>query len=64
MRFKSIIYSHDDRKRTYFCSELIATLYKYLGILDPNKPAAHYWPKNFSDEGHLNMIDSALDPER
>lgn len=34
----------------FFCSELIACLYKRLGLLGPKKPASHYRPGSFSTE--------------
>jgi len=34
--------------KSYFCSELVATAYKRLGLLDPEKAASKYWPGEFS----------------
>lgn len=63
LKFKSNVY-HDEKK-DYFCSELVGTLYKFLGLLDPDVSATQYWPKHFSDKGDLNMKNgAALDPER
>ena len=62
LKFKSME-SHDEKK-SYFCSELVGTLYKFLGLLDPEKSATQYWPKDFSDKGNLNMRNGALDAER
>jgi hypothetical protein len=60
---KDKVVSHED-KTTYFCSELVATLYRYLGLLDPNKGATQYWPKDFSNKGQLEILNGSLDPER
>ena len=55
----------DEKSRTYFCSELIAACYKYMGLLEKEKPSSTYIPKDFSDKGSINMINnSALEPER
>ena len=62
-RFKSVAYSHED-KRSFFCSELVATLYKYMGILEPTKSSTQYWPKDFADGNGLQILGGALDPER
>ena len=55
----------EEKDRTYFCSELIAALYKQLGLFEPKKPSSSYIPKDFTDKGSLNMINNtALEPER
>lgn len=61
LKFKAV--SHEEKK-DYFCSELVGTLYRHLGLLDPEKAATQYWPKDFSDKGSLNILNGALDPER
>ena len=38
------------KDRGFFCSELIALLYKKLGLLTPDKPCNKYWPGSFSTE--------------
>ena len=32
--------------KTFFCSELVAAGYKFLGLLDPVKSCSQYWPGN------------------
>ena len=55
----------DEKNRTYFCSELIAACYKYMGLLEKEKASSNYIPKDFSDKGSMNMINnSALAAER
>jgi uncharacterized protein YycO len=34
--------------KSYFCSELVATAFKRLGLLEPEKAASKYWPGEFS----------------
>ena len=34
----------------YFCSELIATIYKNMDLLPINKAGFQYWPGSFSTE--------------
>ena len=36
--------------KTYFCSELVASAYKRLGLLDKELAASKYWPGDFSQE--------------
>lgn len=42
--------------KSYFCSELVATAYKRLNLLDPEKAASKYWPGEFSQEDRSNEI--------
>lgn len=45
--------------RTFFCSELIASIYKYLGLIDLEKSSAQYWPGCFSDKNDLYFENGA-----
>jgi hypothetical protein len=53
----------------FFCSELIATLYKNLGLLtrdrgNPNyQPACKFYPKDFSERSGRNLDQGELSPE-
>ena len=49
----------EDINKTFFCSELIAAIYKKVGILDPNISSAYYWPGNFSTEKSLPLLKGA-----
>ena len=40
--------------KTYFCSELVASLYKALGLLEKTKSATQYWPVTFAKD--LNLL--------
>ena len=40
----------EEDKKTYFCSELVARLYKELGLLDEEKASTRYFPVDFSDK--------------
>ena len=67
LSLKEIVYesAQEEKDRTFFCSELIAALYKYLGILDPGKASSTYLPKDFTDRGSISMIkNAALQAER
>lgn len=66
LRFKEVeLDPEEEKNRTYFCSELIAALYKYLDLLEPGKPSSTYLPKDFTDKGSLDMINNtALEAER
>ena len=45
----------DDKKKTYFCSELAARLYKELGLLDEEKSSTRYYPVDFSDKVKMHI---------
>jgi len=47
----------------YFCSELIASAYKALGILDENIPSSRYWPGDFESKNSLPLMDAELGEE-
>jgi len=38
-------------ERTFFCSELVATAFKRMGLLPSEKAASQYWPGCFTSEG-------------
>jgi Permuted papain-like amidase enzyme, YaeF/YiiX, C92 family len=40
--------NHIREDKTYFCSELVASIYKNLGLLPGDISASQYWPVNFS----------------
>ena len=39
-----------DENTTFFCSELVAAAYKFLGLIDENIPASNFWPNDFSNK--------------
>ena len=44
---------------------MIAACYKYMGLLEKEKPSSRYIPKDFTEKGSMNMINnSALGAER
>ncbi|CAD8205583.1 unnamed protein product [Paramecium pentaurelia] len=52
-------------ERTFFCSELVAALYKQLGIFDQQKSAAQYWPGSLCSENkQLVVLKGILHPEQ
>ncbi len=46
--------------RGYFCSELVAKVYKKFGLLEREKASSSYWPVDFTARGGLNLFDSAF----
>ena len=44
----------------YFCSELIATIYKRLEVLPKHISSANYWPGSFSAEEKLPLNPGAI----
>ncbi len=50
--------------KSFFCSELVATALKRLGLLDPIRAASKYWPGEFSQEssgsnGEVKLLNGA-----
>ena len=50
----------EEDKKTYFCSELAARLYKELGILNEEKSSTMYFPVDFSQKGELKIIKEGV----
>ena len=48
-----------DDDRTFFCSELVAAVYKNLDLLDWEKASTQYWPGSFSDKEILFFNNDA-----
>lgn len=46
--------------KKYFCSELIGTLYKVMGILPKDISSATYWPGSFSSETKLQLLSGGV----
>ena len=51
-------------ENTFFCSELVASSYKSMGLLSSEIPASNYWPGDFSIDKNLNLIGAKLGRER
>ena len=47
----------------FFCSELVASAYKKLGLLAAEVSACKFWPKDFSEEASLELTGGTLSPE-
>ena len=54
--------SEDEQHNTrgYFCSQLVAKVYKILGLLDSEKASRNYWPVDFTMRGGINLLKSAF----
>lgn len=50
----------EEPERGYFCSELVAKVYKKLGLLEKEKASSSYWPVDFTSRGGLNLFESAF----
>lgn len=46
-----------------FCSEMVAEAYQRMGLLAEEPPSNEYTPKDFSDEGELDLLKGTLEPE-
>ena len=58
----------DDEKNghqydSFFCSQLVAAAYKFLGLLPKEKSTTQYWPVDFSQSQDLGMIEGSLGSE-
>lgn len=43
----------------FFCSELVASAYKHVGLLPPQTPASNYLPGDFAREKRLDLLGGA-----
>lgn len=47
----------------FFCSELIASAYKVLGVLSEEEISNRFLPGSFAEDGNLQLIGAKLGPE-
>lgn len=58
--------SAKDNKRSYFCSELVAAVYRRIGLIETSKSCARFYPADFAANGDIEQVISAnfsLGPE-
>lgn len=48
----------------YFCSELVAKLYKTLGLLGKEKSSNKYWPVDFTSKKNIGLLYGKLEKEK
>ncbi|CAG9322274.1 unnamed protein product [Blepharisma stoltei] len=53
----------DSNEEGFFCSELVASAYKAMGLLSDDIPVSNYLPEHFSSGKQLNLINAQLGPE-
>ncbi|EGR32603.1 PH domain protein [Ichthyophthirius multifiliis] len=51
--------SEHNSNRTFFCSELIASLYKKMKVLAEDTASSYYLPGSFSQQKNLKLINRA-----
>jgi len=51
--------ANTSNKNGYFCSELVASIFKLLGFLPKHISSAQYWPGSFSSENKLVLSNGA-----
>ena len=51
-------------ENTFFCSELVASAYRKLGLLPKEKSSARYWPRDFSEDSGITLCRGVLKAER
>lgn len=56
--------AEERKNRTYFCSELVAALYKQMGLLEREKSCTQYYPVHFSGTSNLPLLKGTLGPEQ
>jgi len=49
--------------KSFFCSELVATAYKRLGLLEEDKSASKYWPGDFAGDNIALLEGASLSKE-
>jgi len=47
-----------NKNKKFFCSELVASIYKVMGVLPKNICSAQYWPGSFSCESNIDLINN------
>ena len=45
--------------KSYFCSELVASAFKRIGLLPPEISATQYWPNKFSKNSSMQLLKDA-----
>lgn len=50
----------EQTEKSYFCSELIARAYQYVGLLPEEIPPWKYFPGRFADEKEFPLIGGSL----
>ena len=62
---KKVILKNNKKAGTendYFCSELIASAYKAIGILSYDSVPSSIWPVDFEKDNGLKLINASLGP--
>lgn len=55
----------NDPLKGYFCSELVAKIYKRAGLLASEKASSSYWPMDFTQRGGICLLlEASLGAER
>jgi len=49
-----------EKEKGYFCSELVALIFKQLELLPKDISSAQYWPGSFSSEAKLKLENGAF----
>jgi len=44
---------------SFFCSELVAALFKACGLVSAKVSCSQYWPVTFSDKSHIDFLNGA-----
>ncbi|CAG9325498.1 unnamed protein product [Blepharisma stoltei] len=57
-------YKEPGTEKHFFCSELIASTYKAMGLLPTHISSSSYWPGDFSAAHKLKLLKGSLGPEK
>lgn len=54
-----LLNSQPETRRSFYCAELVAESYMRMGLLPDSPPSNAYLPKDFTDQGHLPLLQGA-----
>src|SRR5690349_4423686 len=57
-------YQEPGTEQNFFCSELVASTYKAMGLLPKNISSSSYWPGDFSADHKLKLLKGRLGHEK
>jgi hypothetical protein len=52
------LFNRELKRSSFFCSELVAYSYQRMGILSNEHPPDYYEPKDFSEKGHMHLLEN------
>lgn len=62
-KYRKMAQTEPGEEPHFFCSELIASAYKAMGLLNSNIPSYEYWPGDFAAGKNLSIKGGNLSEE-